>query len=131
MLGARLVVDVAASPTGNALEDLDLFAVVAHDQATHEDDALVADAGALVLILVIVIAVIVIGVGIVIAVILVLTGWMRVGCARLCGVHWGPFPVGRVPGSGRLLRGHFFIRRPHSSSILVVYNYFIDSFLVQ
>ena len=79
-----------ASPTGNALEDLDLFAVVAHDQATDEDDALVADAGALVLILGIGIAVIVIGVGVVIAVILLLTGWVRVGCARLCGVHRAP-----------------------------------------
>jgi hypothetical protein len=29
-----------ASPTGNALDDLDLFAGVAYDQAADEDDAL-------------------------------------------------------------------------------------------
>jgi hypothetical protein len=29
---------------------------------------------------------------------LILGRWVRVGCARLCGVHWGPFPLGRVPG---------------------------------
>ena len=65
------------------------------------------------------------------SVVLILKGWVRVGCARLCGVHWGPFPLGRVPGSGRILRGHSIIRHPHSSSFVVVYNYFIDSFLVQ
>src|SRR5215208_7881693 len=53
-------------------------------------------------------------------VVVILSRWVRVGCARLCGVHWGPFPLGRVPGSGRLLRGHSSIRRPHSSSCLVV-----------
>src|SRR5215211_3344595 len=31
-------------------------------------------------------------------VVLLLDRWVRVGCARLCGVHWGPFPLGRVPG---------------------------------
>jgi len=41
------------------------------------------------------------------SVVLLLSRWVRVGCARLCGVHWGPFPLGRVPGSGRLLRDHF------------------------
>jgi DNA-binding Xre family transcriptional regulator len=40
-------------------------------------------------------------------VVVILSRWVRVGCARLCGVHWGPFPLGQVPGSGRLLRGHF------------------------
>jgi hypothetical protein len=81
---------ICALAARNGVEDLNLFAVVAHDQATDEDEALVADAGSLVLILGIGIAVIVIGVGVVIAVILVLTGWMRVGCARLCGVHRAP-----------------------------------------
>jgi len=87
---APLVLDVGASPTRNGVEDLNLFAVVAHDQATDEDDALVAGVGGLVLILVIVIAVIVLAVVIVMAVILILRGWMRVGCARLCGVHRAP-----------------------------------------
>jgi hypothetical protein len=80
-----------ASPTRNSVDDLDLFAGTGVlDKMPDVDDALVADAVALVLILGIGIAVIVIGVGVVIAVILVLTGWMRVGCARLCGVHRAP-----------------------------------------
>jgi hypothetical protein len=57
---------------GDGLDYLDLFAVVAHDQATEEDDALAAGVGALVPILGIGIAVIVIGVGVGIAVSLVL-----------------------------------------------------------
>jgi hypothetical protein len=65
------------------------------------------------------------------SVVVILSRWVRVGCARLCSVHWGPFPLGQVPGSGRLLRGHLFVRRPHSSSFSVLCNYFIDSFLVQ
>jgi hypothetical protein len=30
-------------------------------------------------------------------VVVILSGWVG-GCARLCGVHWGPFPLGRAPG---------------------------------
>src|SRR5215203_4747366 len=34
------------------------------------------------------------------SVVLLLNGWVRVGCARLCGVHsFTSFSVGRVPGS--------------------------------
>src|SRR5215204_5215356 len=33
------------------------------------------------------------------SVVVLLSGWVRLGCARLCGVHRGPFPLGRVPGS--------------------------------
>src|SRR5918993_4433556 len=51
-------------------------------------------------------------------VVVILSGWVRMGCARLCGVHWGPFPLGQVPGSGRLLRGHSFIRHTYSTYIL-------------
>ena len=46
-------------------------------------------------------------------VVLIIAGWFFGEsvrrCARLCGVHWGPFPLGRVPGSGRLLRGHYYV----------------------
>ena len=31
-------------------------------------------------------------------VVMILSGWVCVGCARLWCVHWGPFPLGRVPG---------------------------------
>jgi hypothetical protein len=50
-------------------------------------------------------------------VVVILSGWVRVGCARLlCGHEVPP----RGPGSGVLLhlRGHFFIRRRHSSAFI-------------
>jgi hypothetical protein len=79
---AYLPIFSRASPTGNALEDLDLFAVVAQDQVTNEDAALVADAAALVLVVEILVAVVV-----VVVVILIFGGWVR-GCARLlCAAH--------------------------------------------
>src|SRR5829696_10196946 len=82
---------------------LDLCAVVAHDQMADVDDALVAGVGTQAL-----------KTGVVrLHSVVILGGWVRVGCARLCSVHWGPFPLGQVPGSGRLLRGHSFIRRPN------------------
>jgi hypothetical protein len=45
-------------------------------------------------------------------VVVILNGWVRVGCARLCAVHEAP---PRGPGSGVVqhLRGHSFIQRPH------------------
>jgi hypothetical protein len=113
---AYLPIFSRASPTGNALEDLDLFAVVAHDQATDEDDALVAGVGALVLIVVIVIAVIVLVVVIVVVAILILSGWARVGCARLRCVHEVP---PRGPGLGRFqLREAIFISKGIESQVL-------------
>jgi hypothetical protein len=39
------------------------------------------------------------GVGAFVLVVMILGRWVRVGCARLSCVHWGPFPLGRVPGS--------------------------------
>ena len=32
---------------------------------------------------------------------MILSRWVR-RCARLCSVHWGPFPLGRGPGGCRL-----------------------------
>src|ERR687893_418733 len=42
------------------------------------------------------------------SIVVILSGWVRVGCARLCCVHEAP---PRGPGSGvfQHLRGHFFI----------------------
>jgi hypothetical protein len=78
----------------NGLDDFDL---VADDQMTDVDDALVAGVGALEASVVRLYGVVV-----------VLGRWKRAGCARLCGVHEAP---PRGPGSGvfQHLRGHFFI----------------------
>jgi hypothetical protein len=56
-------------------------------------------------------------------VVLLLNGWMRVGCARLCGVHEAS-PYG--PGSEvcHHLRGHSFIRRDYYTSFTTFYNNF-------
>jgi hypothetical protein len=46
----------------------------------------------------------------------ILGGWVRVGCARLCGVHEAP-PRGPGPGVLQHLRGHLFIRHPNYTEI--------------
>jgi hypothetical protein len=48
-------------------------------------------------------------------VVVILGGWVRVGCARLCGVHEAP-PRGPGPGVLLHLRGHFLIRRPNHTT---------------
>src|SRR5215207_10190930 len=92
----------AAARHALVLDDLAIKVVLGLDNAAKEHPAVHAGVGALEA-----------GVVSLYAVVLILGGWVRVGCARLCGVHWGPFPLGRVPGSGRLLRGHSFIRCPN------------------
>jgi hypothetical protein len=54
---------------------------------------------------------------------MILNRWVRVGCARLCGVHEAP---PRGPGSGVLphLRGQFTIRCNHYTSFTTFYNKF-------
>jgi hypothetical protein len=78
-------------PTRNGLDDLDLFAGTGVlDKMPDVDDALVAGVGTLEA-----------SVMRLYGVVAILSGWVRVGCARLCGVHsFTSFPVGRVPGSG-------------------------------
>jgi hypothetical protein len=87
---------IRASPTRNGLDDLDLFAVVTDDQMTDVDDALVAGVGALKA-----------GVMRLNGVVGILSRWVRMGCARLCGVHSEPpSSVGRASGdTWRSLRG--------------------------
>ena len=92
---------IHAATARHGFDDLDLFAVVADDQMTDVDGAIHAGAGAQTL-----------EAGIVrlYSVVVILGGWVRVGCARLFGVHSEPpSSVGRAPGWYQHLRGHFFI----------------------
>ena len=82
------LVDVAsASPARNGVEDLDIFAVH-FDQKADVDEALVAGVRAQALETRVVRLY---------SVVVILGGWVRVGCARLCGVHEAP---PRGPGLG-------------------------------
>ena len=69
---------LAVAPSArNGLYDLDLFAGTGVlDKVPDVDDTLEAR----------------------VRVVLILSGWVRWWCARLCGVHWGPFPLGRASG---------------------------------
>jgi hypothetical protein len=90
---SRLAVDGGATFARNGLYDLDLFAGTGGlDKVPDVDNAL--EAG--------------------VRVILFLRGWVR-RCARLCGGHWGPFPLVRVPGGGAP-RGRFYVYRYFSTS---------------
>src|SRR5215207_1616553 len=72
-----LVVVAGASPTRHGLYDLDLFAGTGVlDKVPDVDDAIVAGVGALEA-----------GVVRLYSVVVLLGRWVRVGCARLCGVH--------------------------------------------
>src|SRR5215203_6589143 len=86
----------AAARHALVLDDLAIKVVLGLDNAAKEHPAVHAGVGALEA-----------GVVHLYGVVVILGGWVRGWCARLCGVHWGPFPLGQVPGSGRLLRGHF------------------------
>src|SRR5215211_5180234 len=93
---------IRAAAAGNGIYDLSLFTGTGVlDKAPDEDDAIGAGARAQALES---------GVVRLYGVVLLLSGWVRVGCARLlCGHEVPP----RGPGSGVLLhlRGHLFIRR--------------------
>jgi hypothetical protein len=69
---------IRATAAGNGLDHLGLFTVVAVDQMTDVDDALVAGVGTQALKA---------GVVRLYSVVVILNGWVRVGCARLFGVH--------------------------------------------
>ena len=53
---------------------------------------------------------IVAGVGALVLVVVILGRWVR-GCARLRGVHWGPFPLVRVPRGGNLVGAIYVVQR--------------------
>src|SRR5918994_115870 len=84
----------------NVLDDLAIKVVLGLDNAAKEHPAVYAGVGALEA-----------GVVSLYGVVLLLGGWVRVGCARLCGVHEAP---PRGPGSGVCdhLRGHFLCLTP-------------------
>src|ERR671911_113720 len=74
---------------GYVLEVLAIKVVLGLDNAAKEHPAVHAGVGALEA-----------GVVRLYAVVVIVSGWVRVGCARLCGVHEAP-PLG--PGSGGFL----------------------------
>jgi hypothetical protein len=80
---------IRATAAGNGLDDLGHFAVVGDDQMTDVDDTGYAGAQTLQA-----------SVVRLYGVVLILGRWVRVGCARLCGVHSSYLSVGRAPGSG-------------------------------
>jgi hypothetical protein len=93
------VVDATAARHALVLDDLAIKVVRGLDNAVKEHPDVHAGVGAL-------------EAGVVrrYAVVVIVSGWVRVGCARHCGVHvTHPFSG---PGSGVLLhlRGHFLIR---------------------
>src|SRR5215218_9171548 len=53
------------------------------------------------------------------SVIVILSRWVRMGCARLCGVHEAP-PRGPGPGVSDHLRGHLLIRRHHYTPVCTI-----------
>jgi hypothetical protein len=67
---------IRAAAASNGLDDLDLFAVFADNEMTDEDGAIGAGVGAFKA-----------GVMRLYGVAAILSGWVRVGCARLCGGH--------------------------------------------
>jgi len=70
----------------HGFEGLDLFAVLADDEMADEDGAVHAGTGA---------QAVETGVVRLNGVVVIVGGWVRVGCARLCGVHSvPPFSVG-------------------------------------
>jgi hypothetical protein len=80
----------AAARHANVLDDLAIKVVLGLDNAAKEHPAVHAGVGALEA-----------GVVRLYSVVVILSGWVRLGCARLCGVHSvSPFSVGQVPGSG-------------------------------
>ena len=82
---------IRAAATRDGLYDLYLFAGTGGlDKVPDVDNAIVAGVGALVEHDVVLVEMR----------IMILRRWVRWWCARLCGVHWGPFPLGRA--SGRL-----------------------------
>ena len=73
---APLVACFSAALTRNGFEDLGLFAVLADDEMADVDGAVHAGTGAL--------QASVVGLN---SVVVIVGGWVRVGCARLSGVH--------------------------------------------
>jgi hypothetical protein len=73
-----LVACFSAALTRNGLDDLGLFAVLADDQMADVDDALATDVRA---------QAFETGVVCLYGVVVILGGWVRLGCARLFGVH--------------------------------------------
>src|SRR5215208_359727 len=98
---ARLSTLRVATTTRHALvlDDLAIKVVLGLDNAAKEHPAVHAGVGALEA-----------GVVRLYGVVVLLGGWVRVGCARLWGVHEAP-PRGPGPGVLLHLRGHFYIRR--------------------
>ena len=95
---------IRAAATGQRLDALDLFTRLLIEGGVPEVDVAVQTR---------------------VGVILASGGWVRVGCARLTGVHSDlRVCVGRVPGCGEHLRDLFFIRRPHSLIIATLLQHF-------
>jgi hypothetical protein len=104
-------VRAAAARHALVLDDLAIKVVLGLDNAAKEHPAIHAGVGALEA-----------GVVRLYGIVVILSGWVRVGCARLFGVHsLHPFCG---PGSEVLLhlRGHSFIRRAYYTGLPTVYN---------
>jgi hypothetical protein len=100
--GLRLsAIRATAAGDANVLDDLAIKVVLGLDNAANEHPAVHAGTGAQALKAAELRLY---------SVVVILGGRVRMGCARLLRVHSEPpSSVGRVPGSGRLPRGHFLI----------------------